>query len=284
MDLDREGLQPQVVVNAILVVDADSTDLQLSLSKPVGDTAPWTCVPGSRISLFENGVLISETYAATSIWSVLRHPPIKPATTYRIEADVPGYGKVWGETRTPQRVEDGKIDIQRREEEWKPYKLTACWRDHAGERNSYWLGASHSQYAYNWQDTLPDTTRLENSMLLYTNSSLPDPFNRVLDEGEEISVCYEYYIRIEDSGLDGQQLYIPFHVTGHGYKFVVFLLSTDEHYDAWLKSSIQNKENSDMMEDLPLIYQPAYTYSNIHGGVGIVGSYVRMEKTLLTIL
>lgn len=276
--LNGDGLEPLVVLNSVLEVGKDSTSVQISLTQPVGDKPEWAKIQTATVTLFENGNPVGSASPAEPGYYVFKHM-IKPSTTYRIEAEVPDYNKVWGETHTPGDLQETNIDI-RFDTKKKHYEVNVSWKDIFEENNYYWFGARCSYYNSGLHDNSEDTTRLIREALFYSNSSLIDPFNRTGDDIGDISTCYEYYIRVEDSGFDGQLIKLPFMVTNNHDKFVTFMLSVDSHYDAWLKSSIQNKENYDMIEDLPLLYQPAYTHSNIHGGVGLVGSFISVEKSL----
>lgn len=277
--LNGDGLEPLVVLNSVLEVGKDSTSVQISLTQPVGDKPEWAKIQTATVTLFENGNPVGSASPAEPGYYVFKHM-IKPSTTYRIEAEVPDYNKVWGETHTPGDLKETNIDIQFTNKGWGIYKVDLSWIDNTGENNYYWIGGRHSYYSPGLPNNSQDTTKLIREYLFYSTSSLMDPFNRIGDELSDITTCYEYYIRVEDSGLDGQQIKLPYQTSGSHDKFVTFMLSVDSHYDAWLKSSIQNKENYDMIEDLPLLYQPAYTHSNIHGGVGLVGSFISIEKSL----
>lgn len=277
--LNGDGLEPLVVLNSVLEVGKDSASVQISLTQPVGDKPEWAKIQTATVTLFENGNPVGSASPAEPGYYVFKHM-IKPSTTYRIEAEVPDYNKVWGETYTPGDLQETNIDIQFTNKGSGIYKVDLSWTDNTGENNYYWIGGRHSYYSPGLPNNSQDTTKLIREYLFYSTSSLMDPFNRIGDELSDITTCYEYYIRVEDSGLDGQQIKLPYQTSGSHDKFVTFMLSVDSHYDAWLKSSIQNKENYDMIEDLPLLYQPAYTHSNIHGGVGLVGSFISIEKSL----
>lgn len=278
VELNGDGLQRKVVLNSVLEVGSDTTRVQISLTQPVGDMTDWAQIQTAEVRLFENEVLLGNALPEKPGWYVFVHP-IKPATVYRIEAEVSGFDNVWGETSTPGPLQATNIDIQFEPKGRSYYTANISWTDNRAEQNYYWIGASYSKVDLNLD--VDDTTKLYMTDLLYSNNSLIDPFNRISDEVDGITTCYEYYIRAEDSGLDGQPLCLSFRALNSSDKFVTYILSVDRHYDAYLKSSIQNKENTDLIEDLPLFYRPAYTHSNIHGGVGLVGSFTRIEKSLI---
>lgn len=276
------GKQPsRIVVNSILETGADSILVQVSLTQAISNSKDWFRVKDAEVTLFKNGIESVKFKAGDPGWYSI-HETVIPDTIYRIEVKVPGYGIAWGETQVPKPIQNGKIEIIK-----KKYYATALvdiyWTDDANSRNFYWSGTASTQ-TY----PPPDTQEERDASIMYlhnfyhSRSTLIDPFNRVTDELEEIPISYEYMMRIEDSGLAGSQLHLPFRSGGYGWKFKAFLLNVDIHYDAYLKSSILNRENTDVTEDLFLYYTPAYTYSNIHGGVGLVASYTGIEKSHIT--
>lgn len=122
----------------------------------------------------------------------------------------------------------------------------------------------------------PDTLHMELQSYLQTNSTLPDAFNRSFDFDEEIPAEYDYYLRVEDSGLSGKEIELSYKGQRSGYyywepdtgcyKSTRYILSLDENYDRYLKSLIVNDDYLSAMDSEPLFYAPLWTYSNIHGG------------------
>lgn len=281
VQLDLDDNRPLLVINSVLEAGCDSILIQVATTKSLNDRSGWKPVGQAVVRLSENGQQIREdSFPALSI--CVFYGKVLPGSYYRIEIETPDYGLVWGETQVPTGIEDGKMDIQFVNENWGFYQVSCRWQDTREERNFYWFGAARSHTMPGMPSNVDDTTRLFNASLLYSNSSLIDPFNRISDEGSTtISTCFEYYIRVEDSGLNGKPFDLTFLATGKSQKFSAFLYSMDKNYDAYLKSSIMNKENQDLIESLPLFYQPAYTHSNVHGGVGLVASFVRFERNLV---
>ena len=159
------------------------------------------------------------------------------------------------------------------------------WTDREEEKNYYWLSSTHSS-----QNGVPDTLHTKLLAYLRTNSTLPDAFNRSFDFDEEIPAEYDYYLRVEDSGLSGKEIELSYKGRRSGYyywepdtgcyKSTRFILSLDENYDRYLKSSIVNDDYLSAMDSEPLFYAPLWTYSNIHGGTGLVASYSKYEDAL----
>ena len=98
------------------------------------------------------------------------------------------------------------------------------------------------------------------------DSPIIDDFNRVTDATDPLGFHYEYYIRINDTGMDGKVL--TFYGTSYQNQ-IFFFMDTDEHYDKYLKSTIKQRMNDG---DNLLFNEPIQIYSNIENGLGIFGS------------
>ncbi len=271
--LNTGNTTPLLVLNSILEGDCDSLRVQLSLTQPINDTNVFTWITDAGIQIFENGEKIADAEPDASGWYVAFHK-VKPNATYRIEAETAEYGKVWGETHVPDVISNGRLDIDSIEAHKGRYKISYSWTDHPEERNFYWLGMMNSKQ---------NSIRMYLTYL-YTDSPLPDPFNRFFDDSFRIPYGYEHYIRIDDLGLSGKELHlIAYDYSGnYGNMRKAFLLSVDSNYDAYIKSTLININNNFITDDIFLFYEPAYTHSNIHGGVGLVASCTHIEKILIT--
>lgn len=270
------GATPRIVINSVLKAGDDIIGLQVSLTHPIGDTV-WKQIENAEAVLFENGEKIGAFHLLRPGWYSITHP-VQAAHTYRIEVSVPDYGRAWGETTVPRTIQKGRIEIDPPRNPYGAVLVDLYWQDDPRDRNFYWIGGAYSTVFTSEVSPAQDSTLLYLNNTYYTRSPLPDPFNRIFDESDFSSVFYEYLIRIEDSGRSGADLHLLYRSNIGAGRYKAFLLSTDLHYDAYLKSSILNRENTDNMEMLPLYYEPAYTYSNIHGGTGLVASYVHIEK------
>lgn len=272
---DHGNEKPCIVINSVLKAENDSILLQVALTHPADSSQKQ--IESADATLFENGKEIGKFRRLSPGWYVLSRP-VYPASTYRIQVNVPGYGIAWGETTVPAPIQEGKIEITGPKYPHGSAQVDMYWTDDARIRNYYWVGSTYSDASpetiFPDQDT--NTQILNNTYS--TQSPLPDPFNRVIDAGEEIPVSYEYLIRIEDSGLAGTRLHLPFKSYAGAGRYKAFLINADVHYDAFLKSSILNRENADTSEDLLLYFDPAYTYSNIQGGTGLIASYSHFEN------
>lgn len=295
---DIEGQPRVLVLNCLLDADSDSVRIDLTETKAAEDSLPWKTFPQAEVLLYEDDVLLGQAQ-----WDergyFLYFYRVRPEHTYRITAAAPAHTAVWGETTVPERLAQSEMDMSFHEDKNHHndgYRVECRWQDTPGKRNFYWFGAKYSENNYDdpiwddperdslwWEDEQKglheDTINLKHVAFFFTNSSLPDPFNRVFED--ESRPEYEYYIRVEDSGLDGRALDFSYEFFRmRARKVRAYMLSTDPNYDAYLKSIMENYENSVSIDNFPLMYHPAYVHTNVHGGAGLVASYVGVEKIL----
>ncbi len=98
------------------------------------------------------------------------------------------------------------------------------------------------------------------------DSPIIDDFNRVTDAMDKLGFHYEYYLRINDIGMDGETL--TFDDIAYQNE-INFFMDTDIHYDKYMKSTIKQRMNDG---DNLLFNEPVQIYSNIENGLGIFGS------------
>jgi hypothetical protein len=258
---------PALVLNCVLEAGADSTEVTLALTRPGDATGDWALVKGARVELFEEGAKVADAVERAPGRYHFNHA-VRAATIYKVSASHPDHGAAWGETTVPSPFE-ALIDTAGR-------FVVNRWKDSPDERNVYWLGDLRPYDRWYYGGARGDSLLL--SYAIYTASLLVDPFNRTIDNSEEINTCYENLARVEDSGLDGQSIEVTY--LG-GRNCVPFITSVDAHYDAFIKSSLLNEKHNFMMETLPIFHEPAYSFSNIRGGVGLVASRVTVRRNLL---
>jgi hypothetical protein len=255
-EFDLPVRPPRLVINAVFVAGQDSTEVFVSLTRPGDSNDPWAVVPGAVVRASEEGGPVHEAVEYEAGRYRLHHP-VKAATHYRVTVEHAGHAPAWGETTVPSPLE-ASIDTIPGER-----FVVNRWRDNPNERNIYWI--SH----FMTDGTLP--------YAIYTASALVDPFNRDIDPFASITTCYTGYARVEDSGLQGQELELsytyPYSAPGHP-----FILSADKHLDVYVKATKLAWDMYAKMEDLPLFYEPLYAYTNVHDGAGVIGSYVRFER------
>lgn len=266
------------VLSCILRAGDDSVRVRVTWTKAVYDTADFRAEELASVWLYGDGKEIGKAVYRGEGWYVLSHR-VMEGTTYKVEVWMKDRDRVWGETRVPLPIREASITY-----DTIRHRVINCWRDIPGEKNYYWL-------SYCQGKTFGDTTRptrFELPSYIETNSTLADPFNRTFDYEEEVPAEYDYFVRVEDAGFDGQRLMLEYvggplgndrmEYNGYYSSYLVgmhFILSLDEHYDHYLRSAIMNQEYLWNMESLPLFYTPLWTYSNVRNGLGLVASYVR---------
>lgn len=261
--------EPVLVINAIFVEGTDSTAVRLTHTVPRSAEITWPQLRGAVVILYENGKKVAEAQEEDGSY-YFRHP-VKALTSYKVTVEHPDFGLAWGETTVPAPLQEASI-------EQEGIFYVNRWLDDPTTRNYYWVSFSYparnyvdGQYVYDYH-----SLRLGD---LYTTSALPDPFNREYDHSASITNYYEYYVRIEDSGLSGERILFSYRARENTLPFI---LTTDSHFDAYLKSTLMAKKIQFGNSDFPLFYDVPYIYSNIQGGVGVIGSYCRFERSFLS--
>ena len=293
----RNDEKPVLVLYAVLEAGCDSMRIELTETKGTYDQSPWQRFQEAEVRVYEEGELLGMAEYQPADSSFVLRQPVKAERTYRIEAQVAGKATVWGETHVPKRLENYHLECWYvNENDFLSFSCDTVryrWQDISGERNNYWLRVNYTRTyrkectstdtcMINWSDTL--NWKLAS---LQCSSNLPDPFNRVYAEIEDVGFysVYSEYIRVEDSGLDGQKIELicnpEFYGGGYFFKVLVVLMHADQHLDAYQKSAIDWQNNAFPFDgEMTWTLHHVPIYSNVHGGAGLVGSYVPMETVL----
>lgn len=276
LQLDLKSHAAVPVVNSILKAGSDSVRVRVTWSKNVYEPGEFPVEANALVKLYQNGTLVGECRYLENGWYGMTHH-VEATGVYRVEVNIPGKPPVWGETKVPDDLLDARIECDSARGE-----IINRWTDREEEKNYYWLSSTRSV-----SDGVMDSSRVALVTTIRTNSTLPDAFNRSFDFDEDIPAEYDYYLRVEDSGLSGKDIELRYEGRCDNYyyrqpdtgsfKSTRFILSLDESYDRYLKSSILNEEYFMDMDSEPLFYSPLWTYSNIHGGTGLVASYSKYE-------
>lgn len=268
--------EPTLVVSTVLVPGVDSTAVHLSLTKHGESDAPWAIITQAEVKLWENGAEVATAMEENGKYHF--DYSIKPATTYKVSVDHPLHGYAWGETTVPSLFLQASIDTT-------GGLVTNRWLDNPDEQNFYWISncSPVAEYIYDEEENkgiyIPIYDRLRLADYIYTTSPIIDNFNYTFDHSADVKTSYLHFLRIEDSGHSGKQIEIPYEGRiSPKSTLILFILSMDKNYDAYMKSIIINDDQQLSNQDFPLFYKPGYIHSNIHGGVGIVGSYVRFLR------
>lgn len=261
-----------------LIVPGNAVSVQLWRSGTSADTV-FEAIEQARVTLFINETeAVSLQYYGNGIYQT--STVAKELTSYRIEVTTDEKEKAWAETFTPKQ--NFGVDIHNTSETTSSYNggnFSLSLDDHPDYKNDYWVCNLRTMVSYD------SITTKSLAYSLYSNSPLIDKFNVTYDpEGNGPSnFDYSYFMHLDDSGFNGSTVSIDFHCSGaYGVKEEnIMVYNMDIHYSNYLKSKMINEQGGDnLTEDGPPIsYKPAFLYSNVHGGLGILGSYTTYTKT-----
>ena len=277
----RNDEKPVLVLNAVLEAGCDSMRIELTETKGTYDQSPWQRFQDAEVRVYEEGELLGVAEYQPADDAFVLWKPVKAEKTYRIEAQVAGKETVWGETRVPEEIVDCKAELWYERKEIGDPRWTANydWTDTPDKKNYYWYCVDRLTYDHDgitliWQSV----------SILESESYLPDLFNRwslLGEEGEYPERGYADYIRILDEGIDGQEIEFSYSTTGGSSKVLATMLNVDQHLDAYQKSAIDWQNNAFPFDgEMTWTLHHVPIYSNVHGGAGLVGSYVPMETVL----
>ena len=286
IDLGKE--KPVLVLNSLLVEGDDTVRVVVSQTRPYRDTGEWKYVTEAEVRLYENGKQVGLAEWNGRNCFVLPYR-VAGGKTYRVVARVPGRGTVSGETTVPERVKDYKMEI------WQEVRDSTFadgpraryhWQDLPDGIHYYWLTMRSSNVPYYDDERrgwVRDTVNWEPGGYLYTESPLPDRFNKNGEMDYDGNYCtyYEHYIRVEGIASAEQRFELSYESQRIEYfTTVISLIHADRHCDAYLKSIVEKKMVDGVPSTEPWMYSPADMYSNVHGGTGIIGSYSLVEVRL----
>jgi hypothetical protein len=136
IEFKSDYIQPKIVVNCVLRAGTDKIIISVEKSRSVLDYKPFfEALPDARVTLYENGVLVSEleyisvidTFTEHLKYGVIKKYPyehgvyidtsytVKPGSTYRLEVLKAGYEPVFCETTVPYPVPvtEGEYNIEK---------------------------------------------------------------------------------------------------------------------------------------------------------------------------
>jgi len=92
---------------------------------------------------------------------------------------------------------------------------------------------------------------------------------------------HERFILLDDNNFNGETITFDFWNSYDSWKNdSVLVFNMDEHYSNYLKSKLISEKGGEYIADdmPPLNYVPSFLYSNVHNGMGILGSCTRYVK------
>ncbi len=269
-DIQLAKSEKEICLNCLLNPVEDTIVAWLSYSRSVLTSANFEDIDNADVILFEADSLAGHfSKSDSTAWNLLYK--VKPGKRYKIEVEVNGK-TVSAETTVPLEVNG---DISALQVYSYRFDYLVSFIDNIKEENYYWISAK----GYNQYKGEP---RLEKAMELSCNYLLADDFNRYTDNSTSgYQYYYEDYIRINDKSIPNDSVQVQFVAAdiylGDGPQ-EVFLFSVDYNLDKYMKSSLLMEENDLWAEDIPIVYSPFDVYTNVNGGVGIVGSYTGISK------
>jgi hypothetical protein len=249
------------------VLNPDSTvRLDLYYTRTLDETGEFEPVSGATIEFFEDGEPWgTANHVSRGNYSLNKKPLV--GKTYAVKCTIPDNRTLTAET-TVQEKPDMSFIVQSKERyaRWSEmdktsqfYELVVDYQlnDQAG-KDYYW------NYILFWYE--PGKKYNFSSSLSYISPYIDD-FNRVVEPERKYGFYYHYYVRLTDAGVDGEQLAFTKDMST---RMIDIFFNADEHYDKYMKSSIQSWLIEEW-EDLPF-KEPVQIYSNIENGTGIFGS------------
>lgn len=248
--------QPKLVLNCIL--NPDSTiNARLTLSRNIENNLTFQPVDDATIVLYENGIELSTLMPEGEGNYFLDYYP-EPLSEYEITVMHPDFETLNASTVVPQKPNvkhqpDTLNHIAQTELYWLDIKVVI--HDLPG-KNNYWLYSKRTV----------DGVTITGGGFQNIKAPFIDDFSRRTDPESKFGFVYDYYVRVSDTGHDGEKMAIRLEAATNGS---INFVSADEHYDKYIKSSVKARLNSE--DDLPF-KEPVQIYTNIENGYGIFGS------------
>lgn len=260
LDFNKES---QLCLNCILNPDS-LVSASLTLSHSLDNSGSFEAVDNGTLTLYEGDELFGTLEAKGNGHYILSKKPVV-GKTYKIVAVAKDYTTISGTTTIPgfPVVEYSKTITGHTsyDSTLAVYDLNVRIKDKPG-KDSYWVYE-------NWVVNEKRYGGVSHEI----NAPFLDDFNKTIDTEARYGFTLFLGVRLSDEGYDGQSMdfIVPgfAEVTKDTYTEAVHILSADEHYNKYLKTTIINriKETS----DLPF-FEPVQMYSNIKNGYGIFGS------------
>ena len=299
-DVDLGEFTPKVVVNSIIHPDS-TVKATLSWSRHIDDTSSYKVVARFTAKLYENSSVIFDGEGIDGALTTTVHP--KEGAKYRLEVNVPQYGKLSAETSIPLKPTADLNHVGVMGNPWNSYfHFTINKIIPDSETRSVMIKILNV-------DTAQNGYELSN---LYTNNAFCDQFNTENDmedvEFKGSSVYHEYYIRIpyknihqavplkfsiNQFALRGKNTIVgykehPIYDPGTGeiigyeeypiyatiYKMLAKVIAPSNEYDKYYKSAYQQNAYIN-------IFSNTYSvHSNIENGLGIFAGYSSASVTI----
>lgn len=280
------GERPKVVVECVLT-DSSPQELRLSFTKgaSLAEVSELTEATARLIDLTNNYPVREFRRRDDGIWALVY--AAEPCHNYRLEVDVPGYDLVWAEQTMPDRVVVETKEDKLPTPTWSSssygypfasYRVlntdTPVWiygiLDYGPDKDEMYVERLCADYPdvdifnLTGDSYAPEIVHWDRSAYIATYGSL---YGKLL---------HRRFLRIP--GMSSEQWFFvagDFHYKEDGSEWPrrrqVCFSSLSPDYDRYLKQAFTTV-NAGITTDLSSIFVRDNYYSNIHGGIGILGA------------
>lgn len=270
-DLGSRDAEPRVVVNALLTPQEDFIVRLFWSGTYSGGDMEFRPVDNADIRLLENGAEVLRRAAS---------PDGETATTfratagrsYRLEIDVPRYGKLSAMTSVPE-VPTVEIRKTKDQGSYSHFEMTELRME--SEAKAIWIKGIYREPDTGWG------AKEEKISEYHTTSPFVDQVNGANDtqdaEDKGATVDFEGFLRIAQENCEAA-LPLRFSVWGSSTawtqcRHTFRIIAASDAYDRYMRSRYKQEKNSEAeAEGNPFIEQIT-VYSDIENGMGIFAGY-----------
>lgn len=278
VDVDPKLPRNNSVVLNGLIIPGDSIAVSLFRSATGTDTSEFEFVENADVTLLVGSEkTVAFSYLGNGVYRA--DEVATELTRYKVIILTSENEEIWAETITPEITFGAVLTSENTTgsfDNTQNFLLTIA--DNPSARNYYWV-ADLQHYL------TPDSVSSRNlCYALYTNSEYVDMFNETYDPAGYGKYFFEYnsFMHFPDYSFSGETITVEFKPAHNGSikQDSIIVFNFDEHYSNYLKSKlIYEKGGERISADVPPInYKPSFIYSNVHNGLGILGSYTAISK------
>lgn len=260
VDIDIETGNRQIVLNSILDAKNDTIWVELTWSKPITESYEDEVIDNATIVLEQNDDSLGIfRYAGNGKYYFIETPCENDS--YKIIVNVAGH-ITWGQAFVPP-APLAIIELQDRV--CGLYEILL--NSYSSNDYTLWISASSilERDGIEFKDICKG---------LAADNILYDDFNRF----SSASFCsfvyeYDYFIRIlETPAANNNSLEFAIGTLSRNEKHEITVFAVDENLDKYIKYSILARNAEMFMEESPINTDLVLSFSNVQGGVGLVGS------------